>query len=298
VKPLFKGEGCDRHAPKSYRPVALLSAISRIMEAILAKQLDQYQEINGLIHKGVHGFRKSRGTNTAMMEVWEFVIRRTENGELVALDFLDMSAGFDTLIHLYILRKMENQFGMDEDSLEWLASYLKGWIQYTVVEASNSTPRKNSKGAPQGGGLSPILWRSSTNDIPEAGVRRDRPRRLMRAEELMEPGHGGAVGNRWNGPNGQGVISKMIDSIPDAELTTEERLDKQMRNEKIWNIESWKRERTGGMIEKDDRLSCKKFEDERDVITTIYADDTQSRAAAKTLRELEKRNSEGVSRVC
>ena len=55
VKPLFKGEGCDRHAPKSYRPVALLSAISRIMEAILAKQLDQYQEINGLIHKGVHG---------------------------------------------------------------------------------------------------------------------------------------------------------------------------------------------------------------------------------------------------
>ena len=27
------------------------------------------------------------------------------------------------------------------------------------------------------------------------------------------------------------------------------------------------------MIEKDDGLSCKKLEDERDVITTIYADD-------------------------
>ena len=34
VKPLFKGEGCDRHNPKSYRPVALLSGMSRIMEAI------------------------------------------------------------------------------------------------------------------------------------------------------------------------------------------------------------------------------------------------------------------------
>ena len=44
VKPLFKGEGCDRQAPKSFRPVALLSALSRIMEAILARQLDQYQE--------------------------------------------------------------------------------------------------------------------------------------------------------------------------------------------------------------------------------------------------------------
>ena len=112
VKPLFKGEGCDRHEPKSYRPVALLSSISRIMEAILARQLDNYQEQNGLIHQGVHGIRKSRGTHTAMLEVWEFVMRRTERGELVALDFLDMSAGFDTLVHLHILRKMEIQFGM------------------------------------------------------------------------------------------------------------------------------------------------------------------------------------------
>ena len=51
---------------------------------------------------------------------------RTQKGELVALDFLDMSAGFDSLIHLYILRKMDIQFGMDEDSLEWVSSYIKG----------------------------------------------------------------------------------------------------------------------------------------------------------------------------
>ena len=58
VKPLFKGEDCDRTAPKSYRPVALLSAMSRIMEALMAKQLDRYQEEQGLVHQGVHGFRK------------------------------------------------------------------------------------------------------------------------------------------------------------------------------------------------------------------------------------------------
>ena len=55
VKPLFKGEGCERTDPKSFRPVALLSAISRGMEGILAKQLDRYQEEQGLVHKGVHG---------------------------------------------------------------------------------------------------------------------------------------------------------------------------------------------------------------------------------------------------
>ena len=170
VKPLFKGDGCDRTAPKSYRPVALLSAMSRIMEALIAKQLDRYQEENGLVHQGVHGFRKGRGTNTAMLEVWEYVIQRTQNSEMVALDFLDVSDGFVSLIHCNILWKMEVQFGMDQASLQWLVSYIKDWKQYVVVEAARSKTRKTTRGAPQGGGLSPILWRCTTNDIRRQGL--------------------------------------------------------------------------------------------------------------------------------
>ena len=82
------------------------------MEALLAKQLDNYQDRNNLFHPGVHGYRKMRGINTAMMEVWEYVMQKTKKGELVALNFLDCSAGFDSMVHLYILRKMEVQFGM------------------------------------------------------------------------------------------------------------------------------------------------------------------------------------------
>ena len=78
-------------------------ATARIMEALLAKQLDTYQEENGLVHRDVHGFRKGRGTNTSMLEVWEYVLNKTDKEELVALDFLDISAGFDTMVHLYLL---------------------------------------------------------------------------------------------------------------------------------------------------------------------------------------------------
>ena len=58
VKPLYKGDGCDRQAPKSFRPVALLPAVSRITESLLARQLDDFQEKHHLVHKGVHGFRR------------------------------------------------------------------------------------------------------------------------------------------------------------------------------------------------------------------------------------------------
>ena len=255
------------------------------MEALLAKQLDDYQEKYNLVHKGVHGFRKGRGTNTAMLEVWEYVLARTEKGELVALDFLDISAGFDTLVHLHLLRKMEVQFGMEDDSLEWLASYLEGWVQYVVVEASSSTPRKITKGAPQGGGLSPVLWRSGTNDIPEAGLDRNE-------KKLVEQRREGDVVQAVRMDTG--VVSRLVDIKETS--TTEEELDKKMRVEGVWNLSSWREERTGGDIG-EDKLQQEK-EGEKDVVTTLYADDTQSRAAAKTKAELEKINSRGITEVC
>ena len=287
VTPLFKGEGCDRAEPKSYRPVALLSGMARIMEALLAKQLDTYQEEQGLVHQGVHGFRKGRGCNTAMLEVWEYVLRRTEMGELVALDFLDVSAGFDTLVHLCILRKMETQFGMDQTLLEWLSSYLKGWTQYVVVEASRSRARKMTRGAPQGGGLSPILWRSSTNDVPEAGLV---DLGLESQQTRTLEGHIGQVAKSW--------ISEQIEQKNKEELTSEEKLDQKLRANGTWNLEGWKRERCTTVKKLRDGLRQRMEEDPRDLITTIYADDTQSRTAAKTLLDLERRNGEGLTKVC
>ena len=289
VKPLFKGDGCDRTAPKSYRPVALLSAMSRIMEALMAKQLDRYQEENGLVHQGVHGFRKGRGTNTAILEVWEYVIQRTQNGEMVALDFLDVSDGFGSLIHCNILRKMEVQYGMDQASLQWLASYLKDWKQYVVVEAARSRTRKTTRGAPQGGGLSPILWRCTTNDIPEAGlVKLDGHEEEPAGLDIQ--GHAGQrIGD---------VIGKEIDDKNEEDLTTEEKLDQKLRENRTWNLEVWRKKRTGLNQGEKDSLRQKLKEDPEDVITTMYADDTQSRAASRELKELERRNGTGITKVC
>jgi hypothetical protein len=184
---------------------------------------------------------------------------------------------------------MEVQFGMSDDPLEWLQSYLEGWIQYTVVEASNSTPRRMKNGVPQGGGLSPILW-SSTNDLPEAGLRNLNRRRQGNQETVeVQPVRPGSNGS---------VISRKIDSIPEDKLTTEEHLDKLLRTNRKWKLEEWKNERIGGEDQSMDKLLYRREKDEKDVVTTIYADDTQSRASARTLKELEMRNGEGVTRVC
>ena len=59
---------------------------------------------------------------------------------------------------------------------------------------------------------------------------------------------------------------------------------------------SWREERTGGGSK--DGLQQKIVENEEVVLTTIYADDIQSRASAKTLTELKRRNSMGLTQIC
>ena len=229
VKPHHKGEGCDRHAAKSFRPVALLSALSRITEALLARQLDIYQEEVGLLHRGVHGFRTGRGTHTAMLETWEFVLNKTERGELVAIDLLDTSAAFDTLVHLYLLRKMEIEVGMAQESLEWLESYLTEWLQYVVVGAKKSSVRKTTRGAPQGGGFSPNLFRGYTNVIPEAGLL------TSNIENQNQVTHKSVQQDT-------SFLSRFVDGK--TNFDTEDSLDQKHRQEGLWDLVSWRQEIT------------------------------------------------------
>ena len=83
-----------------------------------------------------------------------------------------------------------------------------------------------------------------------------------------------------------------------TKVSSEEKLDKRMRIENVWNFGKWRETRTGLGIGEHDGLTQKMTEDEEDMITTIYADDTKSRAAAKTKEELERRNSVGLTKVC
>ena len=80
--------------------------------------------------------------------------------------------------------------------------------------------------------------------------------------------------------------------------TLEEQLDRQLRSEGVWQLVSWREERSQGNDGIGDKLKTKENEEAEDVLTTIYADETQTRALAKTKRVLEQRNCSGLIKVC
>ena len=54
VIPLLKSMSADAILPKSYRPVALLPILSKVMEKMVFSQLVEYLEHNKLIHPNLH----------------------------------------------------------------------------------------------------------------------------------------------------------------------------------------------------------------------------------------------------
>ena len=55
----------------SNRPVALVSNISKVLEMVLVKQLDEYMRDNKLWHPNQHAYQQGMSTLTALLTLHE-----------------------------------------------------------------------------------------------------------------------------------------------------------------------------------------------------------------------------------
>ena len=89
-------------------------------------------------------------------------------GDVSAVVFLDIRKAFDSISHNILLRKMEEQFGVSNVELKWLASYISNREQTCFVIGTMSTSKKIVCGVPQGSILGPLLFLLYINDLPDS----------------------------------------------------------------------------------------------------------------------------------
>ena len=156
VKPLYKNSG-DLWEAASYRPVAITSAVGRIVERVLNQQLTEWLIEEGLIIEDCHGFIPGRGTVTAVVDIVTHLQEDLEDNQVPILLGVDISSAFDCIIRKKLLSQLR-YMGMGEEGLTLLESYF--WQRTQQVEIGQERGRKRPApvGVLQGSGLSPILF--------------------------------------------------------------------------------------------------------------------------------------------
>ena len=165
IKPIHKGKGKPKDDPASYRPVAMLCALSKIFEAVIANQLTEHLEDNGLLPESQHGFRKGRSTVTALamaMHEWQVMKKKGEEIHIAAFDY---SSAFDTIDKTKLLEKLAI-LGADKTALDWFSSYMDGSRSIVDWNGKMSKPADVTIGVKQGSLLGPILYIIVSMDIP------------------------------------------------------------------------------------------------------------------------------------
>jgi ribonuclease HI len=164
VLPIYKKKGCTSDVA-NYRPIAILLAISRVVERVLLDQLSHIHE--RVLPPQQHGFRRAHSTETALLHLLETVVRARDMGHVVLICSADLASAFDTVDHERILYKARSRAGFGPRATELLRSYLLNREQSVQLAGSTGTFFHVPNGVPQGSVLGPTVFATYVADLPE-----------------------------------------------------------------------------------------------------------------------------------
>jgi hypothetical protein len=121
--PIFKAGSqllCD-----NYRPISLLSTLSKLLEKIVCRQQMAHLEDNNLIYAHQYGFQHNKSTQHNLIQLTNFINNALKEKKYAIGIFLDLKKAFDVCSHSILIRKLQ-KLGIRDTALKWFTSYLQG----------------------------------------------------------------------------------------------------------------------------------------------------------------------------
>ena len=123
-------------------------------------------EENQQYNEHQHGFRKKRGTETALALTWEAIAQGKQHGLRVCLTSRDVEKAFDRVWQKGLKYKLK-KLNINTSLYKILSNYLEDRTAIIQIQDHKGPPFTISCGVPQGGCLSTTLYTIYTRDIPE-----------------------------------------------------------------------------------------------------------------------------------
>ena len=165
LKPTLKSNDLDRDALRSYRPVSNLAFLSKLLEKCALQQLTEYLEANHLICEAQSGYRPHHSCETLLVRMFNDINTEIDQGNAVALLLLDLSAAFDAIDHTILITKLQGDYGIGLNVLNWFNSYLQNRSYAVDINGKLSAKVLLLFGVPQGSLLGPVLFVLYTKEL-------------------------------------------------------------------------------------------------------------------------------------
>ena len=164
VVPIPKGK--NNTSPSNFRPISLLSIVSKLLEKHIHRHITSHLESHYPIALQQWGFQAKKSTVSALLDVFHNWSIALDQGYEVCAVFFDLQKAFDSVPYRPLIEKLK-AIDLNPFLLKWICSYLTDRSQHVVLNGVSSPTCKILSGVPQGSVLGPLLFLIYINNSVE-----------------------------------------------------------------------------------------------------------------------------------
>ena len=162
LNPIFK-KG-TRNDAKNYRPISLLSLVSKTIKKLIHFQIESYLNNKKNLYVSVR-LQDEQFNRPFLAQLTNFVATGINKQMYTGMILVDLQKAFDTLGHAVLLEKMK-YLGFCTSVINWFESYLSNRMFLVCVDVFSEAGLLKYD-VPQGSILRPLLFLLYVTGLPE-----------------------------------------------------------------------------------------------------------------------------------